>query len=259
MFSRVSRLRRATAAAFAALIALTAGVPAATATSVYTGDKIKVVFSDDHVYYCTLNSVARRDGVLYGTTAGHCMAPRHNGAKVVRIHGADGSVIASNMKDSGYALEGRNGFSMGAEGPKPNVIRDYGWFRLDPGVRDTGTTRGGSISIGYRDVDHRLTEAARIITPPMAIGGRLPISAVHPGQILCKDGGTTGRTCGPVVSTNPQTGEILALILSLPGDSGSPVWMTGRDGRAYIVGVHAGTFRPFRVSDSALPLPDGLS
>lgn len=248
---------RVLAAVLTFLLALAAGAPAASAAPVHPGDKIEIHLSDGRMFLCTLNSVARKDGALYGISAGHCLAPVGS-AKPVRIYSSDGELIASDLRDSGYVYE-LGGVSVGTGGITPDGFKDQSWFRLDRHVAAAGSTRGGNLTLGLdRGMDNGLTQFARSINPDRAIGGRLPVSAVRVGQIVCKDGARTSRTCGPVVSTNPHTGEIVALLLSAEGDSGAPAWVTGRDGRAYIVGVVSGGVGPLEVIDASLPLPAGL-
>lgn len=257
MTSRFSRFRRAAAAAMATVVAVACGVAPVSAAPVYAGDKIEIHYSNGAKALCSLNSVAHRDGAKYGITAGHCLMPI-DGGHPVRVYSSDGAVIASNMADSGYVFD-QGGLNVGLKGFTSDSFRDYSWFRLDPNVTDAGKTRGGNLTLGLDSgMDHNLTQFARSINPDRAIGGRLPVSAVAPGQIVCKDGARSSRTCGPVVSTNVHTGEIVALLLNFTGDSGAPVWITGRDGRAYIVGVISGGVGPFELIDASLPLPAGL-
>lgn len=257
MASPFSRFRRAVVAALATVIAVACGVAPATAAPVYAGDKIEIHYSNGVKALCSLNSVAYKNGVKYGITAGHCLMPV-NGGHPVRVYSSDGAVIASTMADSGHVFD-QGGLNVGLNGLNSDSFRDYSWFRLDPHVTDAGRARGGNLTLGLDPgMDHNLTQFARSVNPDRAIGGRLPVSAVKPGQIVCKDGARSSRTCGPVVSTNTHTGEIVALLLNFTGDSGAPVWITGRDGRAYIVGVISGGVGPFELIDASLPLPAGL-
>lgn len=257
MTSRIARLRRAAVTALATVIAVACGAAPASAAPVYAGDKIEIHYSNGARALCSLNSVAHRDGAQYGITAGHCLMPI-NGGRPIRVYSSDGAVIASNMADSGHVFD-QGGLSIGLDGFHSESFRDYSWFRLDPHVTYAGKTRGGNVTVGLdAGMDHNLTQLARSIHPDRAIGGRLPVSAVKPGQIVCKDGARSSRTCGPVVSTNVHSGEIVALLLNFTGDSGAPVWITGRDGRVYIVGVVSGGVGPFELIDASLPLPAGL-
>ncbi|GAB3078543.1 hypothetical protein CAQUA_10970 [Corynebacterium aquatimens] len=214
---------------------------------------MKLVRADGTFVYCTLNSVVERAGVKYGITAGHCLSPQ--GAKrTVKILGPDDrTVIASDMRDSGWDLQGKR--VAGAP------FRDAGWFRLDPGVDVKDWARGGRVTLHKLDknLEKPINDALAAVNRPIAIGGRMPVTAVRPGQIVCKDGGRTGRTCGPVWKVNVKTGEIFSFTFSIPGDSGSPVYVIGGDGKAYIVGIHDGGATPFEsYADAALPLPSKI-
>lgn len=256
----LSRFRRAAASA-AAAAAVTASavfaapvVTAAPAPTVhlYNGDRITVKHADGTQHFCTVNSVANRDGALYAVTAGHCISAK-GAKKPVRVLASDDrTVIASDMKDSGFYLDGSRNFG--------DPFRDVGWFRLDRNVRPTHTMRGGHITTHIdAGLDKTLTDLSRQINRPRVIGGRIPLSSIHPGQIVCKDGGRSGRTCGPVLRVNPRSGEIYSLLFTIPGDSGSPIYIVGRDGKAYIVAVHGGGVTPFNSdADAALPMPAGF-
>lgn len=79
------------------------------------------------------------------------------------------------------------------------------------------------------------------------------------GQIVYKDGGTTSRSCGPVIRVNYNTGEIYTLMLTVGGDSGSPLYILTPDRKAVIVGVHSRSLGLFLdAADAVIPLPGGL-
>lgn len=253
MMTRMSRnlVRRARALFISVFVALAAAVgiaPAANAYPVFPGDAIIVRFSNGDSYSCTLNSVAHRDGALWGVTAGHCLLPIR-GARPVAIFAHDMTTpIASNLAGSGVIYDGGNaaGFA------------DVAWFRLDRHVGDGGAVRGGTYNIPFLGPNTPLNGVTRAVHPSRAIAGRAPVTTVRRGQIICKDGGTTARTCGPVVHVNTRTGEIWSLMLSAQGDSGSPVYALTPDRRALLVGVHSGVVGIFSVSDASFPLPAGL-
>lgn len=60
------------------------------------------------------------------------------------------------------------------------------------------------------------------------------------GSIACKEGNTIALTCGPIVRVNEKTQDVSGLIPSRPGDSGSPLYLLGRDGKRYLIGQLGG-------------------
>lgn len=59
---------------------------------------------------------------------------------------------------------------------------------------------------------------------------------VKVGDVLCKYGLTTGRTCGPVLDT-PTASKVRFDATSARGDSGGPVYLIQPDGDAVAVGI----------------------
>ncbi|QXB19279.1 hypothetical protein SAMN04488531_0907 [Corynebacterium coyleae] len=250
-----SRLRRVRNTVLSLTVAA-AGVLGMAATpaqalAMYAGDSIRIEYSDGEKYGCTLNSIAYRSGAMYGVTAGHCLAPI-GGAHAVRVLAADARTpVASNLQDSGFELEGDN--TLGGE------LKDVAWFRMDRHVTDAHAMRGGFIDIPFIGALHGLSQFAQFINPTRRVAGRAPVTSVREGQIVCKDGARTSRTCGPVLNVNPRTGEIAVMILSLQGDSGSPLYTVNPDGSTNIVGIISGAAYGILVAaDAATPLPAGL-
>ena len=124
---------------------------------------------------------------------------------------------------------------------------------------NTVAHRGGAVDIPVIGAVNPLSDAVQRINPTRRVAGYHPVTAVKPGQIVCKDGARTSRTCGPVLKVNPDTGELAVLILALHGDSGGPVYTVNPDGSANIIGVVSGTaFGVLLAVDGLLPLPAGL-
>ena len=246
--------RRARSLAVTVLLTAAAAAGLATpahAVDLYAGDSIRVAYSDGARYGCTLNTVAYRGGQAYGVTAGHCLAPV-GGAVPVAVYAADNRTqISGDLHDSGYEMRGDN--TLGSP------LRDVAWFPLSGGAHNGCAVRGGAVDIPLLGAVHPLTDAVRQINPTRRVAGYHPVTAVRPGQIVCKDGARTSRTCGPVLKVNPETGELAVLILALHGDSGGPVYTVNPDGSANIIGVVSGTaFGVLLAVDGLLPLPAGL-
>lgn len=89
------------------------------------------------------------------------------------------------------------------------------------------------------DTDIAALQISKGITAQPDIGGAIPVagwtSAVAPGDVLCKIGATSGRSCGHVVSVSPSKVKFTAAIE--PGDSGGPVYAMNPDGTALAVGI----------------------
>ena len=236
-----------------ATVALALGLsaaPAQAATTVFAGDSIRIVYNDGARYGCTLNSVAHRGGAMYGVTAGHCLAPI-GGARPVAVFAADGRTLLSDLRDSGYELEGEN--TLGG------ARKDVAWFRLLPGVVNANAVRGGHVDIPFIGTQHGLSAFVQRIHPNRAVASRQPVTAVRPGQVVCKDGGRTSRTCGRVLHINPDTGDMAVAMIAIQGDSGSPVYTVNPNGSINIVGIASGTAYGFLLAvDAAQPLPAGL-
>lgn len=246
--------RRARAAAASLLLTAAAALgfaAPAQAVDVYSGDSIRVAYSDGARYGCTLNTVAHRGGQAYGVTAGHCLAPI-GGAVPVAVYAADNrTLISGDLRDSGFEMWGDN--TLGSP------LRDVAWFPLNGGAAYGGAMRGGAVDIPFIGAVHPLSDAVQRINPTRRIAGYRPVTAVKPGQIVCKDGARTARTCGPVLKVNPKTGELAVLIIALHGDSGGPVYTVNPDGSANIIGIASGTaFGVLLAVDGLLPLPAGL-
>jgi len=67
----------------------------------------------------------------------------------------------------------------------------------------------------------------------LPVGGSAPIIAN--GMTLCKQGASTGRSCGPVIESSPSKVKFAARIA--PGDSGGPVWGYTSNGSIFAVGI----------------------
>ena len=246
--------RRARTLAVSLLLAAATAVGLATpapAVAVFAGDSIRVAYSDGSRYGCTLNTVAYRDGQAYGVTAGHCLAPVGS-AVPVAVYAADNRTqISGDLRRSGFEMWGDN--TLGSP------LRDVAWFPLNGSTSNAGAMRGGAVDIPFIGAVNPASQFVQQINPTRRVAGYHPVTAVKPGQIVCKDGARTSRTCGPVLKVNPETGELAVLIFAIHGDSGGPVYTVNPDGSANIIGVVSGTaFGVLLAVDGLLPLPAGL-
>lgn len=109
---------------------------------------------------------------------------------------------------------------------------------------------GGEVAVGQfvvstfdgtqsEDTDIAVLKLSAGIDVHGDIAGTLPITGWVPyvveGQVLCKNGAVTGRTCGPVVDVSPSKVKFAAEIAQ--GDSGGPVYALKDDGTAAAVGI----------------------
>ena len=163
-----------------------AGIAAA-AGSAHAGSAI-FMQSDRGMGRCSLTAVASKDGVDYGVTAGHCLQ-----GNVSRITDVNGEVIA-NQDDiaAGKAmLDESNG-----------GLNDFAYFRLVKGTEVSNLVYS-SPTLGIQPVDQFLVDASRFFALP--VGDPVPVTQDMVGQPVCKDGSSTGRTCGVVLNGNVET------------------------------------------------------
>ena len=215
--------------ACAVTAAVAAGAPAvAAAATTHAGASILVHIDEGSVGECTLNSVAVRGDDTYGVTAGHCLDPESfQGEQPTRITTLDGELLAdaAGLAAGGFVDEG------GANPAEPQAgLDDLGWFRLDGSV-DADATGIASVASTGTPIDGLLNG------PRLELGDQYPVGDELVGGLVCKDGALSGRTCGPVLSVNSQSQEIFALIPAISGDSGSPLYVFGADGKAHILGA----------------------
>lgn len=100
--------------------------------------------------------------------------------------------------------------------------------------QNTQDTALASLYDGVR-VDSRI--------PDVGTASRLTsLADIHRTKpVLCKLGGTTALTCGPIVQRDDTpTPMVTFAARSEQGDSGSPVWTYGNDGQVLVVGTLSG-------------------
>lgn len=157
---------------------------------------------------CTLNSIGRdRFGGLVGLTAGHCGSV----GETVRLETAAGSGVIGVVRSS--------------------VL----------------TAAPSSVS----GLDYAVITFATAKVRPTATRGRVMIAGVGRdpavGATVCKQGRTTGFSCGPVLRPLAPTSIVVATCAQ-PGDSGGPVIAGGR-----VVGLLRGSVVYSGTAGSAYP------
>jgi hypothetical protein len=212
-----------------AATAVAAGAPAvASAATTHAGASILIHTDKGSVGECTLNSVAVRGDQTYGVTAGHCLNPEEfNGEQPVKITTGSGELLAdaAGIADGGFVEDG------GANPAAPDAgLNDLGWFRLDGSV-DADATGVSSVAQTGTLLDPLLSGQR------LEVGDQYPVGDSLVGGLVCKDGAISGRTCGPVLSVNSASQEVFALIPAIAGDSGSPLYVIGGDGKAHVLGA----------------------
>lgn len=224
----MSFLRKTTVLGALALTAVAAAPAVAGATTTHGGAPIVITAANGSQGMCTLNSVAVSGDTFYGITAGHCLDPEEFGAQPVEITTDRGELLADadDIAAGGHLLDG------GANVADPNAgLNDFGWFRFDSSVSPDVNGISSRANTGIPLLDPLLT-GQRLET-----GAPVPVTQNLVGGLVCKDGAKTGRTCGPVLSVNTQSQEIFAAIPAIAGDSGSPLYVLGPDGKIHVVGA----------------------
>lgn len=206
--------------------------PGAPARSVHAGSDLVIHTASGKALTCTLTGTGRSQaGQLWGLTAGHCL----NVPDVVLVTDSHGLVVArdTQLKHSGFRADIAEMVRLdGSTTP----TTDIGWFPLLPGV-EADNVVFSSKHTGNSSADDEAEATARAHNPPVQLGEPYGVDAVNVGATLCKDGRTTGRTCGKVLGVNTDTGEITMAIDVQQGDSGGPLHMMGADGKAHVVGL----------------------
>lgn len=226
------RFHRKTTALGVLAVMATAVAPAvaspAAATTTHGGAPIVITTDKGDQGLCTLNSVARQGDTYYGITAGHCLDPEHLGGRAVSVNTLSGDLLAdsADLRDSDYVMEGDASIYAPDAG-----LDDFAWFRLNSSVDPDDTGISSRPNTGISELD------ALFAAPRLESGDQVPVSQNLVGTIVCKDGAMTGRTCGPVLSVNTTSQEVFALIPAIAGDSGSPLYVFGDDGRVHVVGT----------------------
>lgn len=223
---------------------VTAGTTKATGgLTVHGGQAIVMVGKDGKTLgRCTLTTTARNSsGAEFGVTSGHCLNPKSVGSEVAAVKTIDGRTIAAGAELSRAVVRHTTNPNIGItpHGIGTGNINDIAFFPLAPGVHGAPIV-DSQITTGISPVDRALGDVSRVVTPPRKLGAAMDVSQLKPGQLVYKDGAMTSRTAGVVLSVNPKTAEVTALIPTIAGDSGSPLYVVDGKGVAHIVGNLSG-------------------
>ena len=106
-------------------------------------------------------------------------------------------------------------------------------------AKDRGTM--GTMVAGNDGLDYAVIQFDKAKVAPVANFGGFAIDGVGPdpafGQVACKQGRTTGNSCGVTWGPGQDPGTILMQVCGQPGDSGAPVTVNDQ-----LVGMIHGAF-----------------
>lgn len=107
------------------------------------------------------------------------------------------------------------------------------------GAEGRGTV--GTMVAGNDSLDYAVIVFDRAKVTPVAVFDGFPIDGIGPdpafGQIACKQGRTTGNSCGVTWGPGQDPGSIVMQVCGQPGDSGAPVGVN-----SLLVGMIHGAF-----------------
>jgi hypothetical protein len=112
-----------------------------------------------------------------------------------------------------------------------------------PVVAEAAQERGnvGTMVSGNDGLDYAVIQFDKAKVLPQANFGGFEINGIGPdpaaGQIACKQGRTTGNSCGVTWGPGQEPGTILMQVCGQPGDSGAPVTVNDQ-----LVGMIHGAF-----------------
>jgi hypothetical protein len=112
-----------------------------------------------------------------------------------------------------------------------------------PVVAEAAKERGsvGTMVSGNDGLDYAVIQFDKAKVLPQANFGGFAINGIGPdpasGQIACKQGRTTGNSCGVTWGPGQEPGTILMQVCGQPGDSGAPVTVNDQ-----LVGMIHGAF-----------------
>jgi hypothetical protein len=106
-------------------------------------------------------------------------------------------------------------------------------------AKDRGTV--GKMVAGNDNLDYAVIQFDPALVAPVANFGGFAINGIGPdpafGQVACKQGRTTGNSCGVTWGPGQDPGTIVMQVCGQPGDSGGPVTVNN-----LLVGMIHGAF-----------------
>ena len=166
--------------------------------------------------------------------------PAHAAPVAASLHPGTALTIGNELCTAGFVARNQHGAPVMFTAGHCDVGQ-----RVQAGSASTGLVPAGDIvasayggSVG-EDPDIAVMKLAGSITLDPNVDADLPVGGTAPiianGMTLCKQGATTGRSCGPVIESSASKVKFAARIA--PGDSGGPVWGYTSTGSIFAVGI----------------------
>lgn len=167
-------------------------------------------------------------GLPAPTAAALAKVPMGGGAGIV-VNGDTLCTLTTIGTDSAGELIGFTSAHCGGPGAKV----------AGEGVQGRGTL--GTMVSGNDNLDYAVIKFDPAMVVPVANYNGFVITGIGPepgaGQIACKEGRTTGNSCGVTWGEGQSPGTIVMQVCGRPGDSGGPVAVDNR-----LVGMIHGAF-----------------
>lgn len=167
-------------------------------------------------------------GVPAKTAAAEDRVPLGGGAGIV-INGDTMCTLTTIGTDAAHELIGFTSAHCG--GPGAHISAE--------GLEAKGIL--GTMVAGNDSLDYAVIKFDPAKVAPVANFNGFPINGIGPepafGQIACKQGRTTGNSCGVTWGPGQNPGTIVMQVCGRPGDSGAPVTVDG-----LLVGMIHGAF-----------------